>query len=100
MIKLILIFYQALKLWNTETGQCVKRFDNRKVAYCVKFNTDYESSNLFLTGMSDKKILCWDCRSGAVVQEYDRHLGPVNTINLIDGNRRFVTTSDDKVKFF
>jgi len=75
---------KALKLWNTETGQCVKRFENRKLAYCVKFNTDIESSHLFLTGMADKKILCWDSRSGSVVQEYDRHLGAVNTINFVD----------------
>jgi len=30
------------------------------------------------------------------VQEYDHHLGPVNTITFCDSNRRFITTSDDK----
>ena len=30
------------------------------------------------------------------MQEYDRHLGSVNTITFIDENRRFVSTSDDK----
>lgn len=30
------------------------------------------------------------------MQEYDRHLGAVNTITFVDENRRFVTTSDDK----
>jgi len=30
------------------------------------------------------------------VQEYDHHLGPVNTITFCDENRRFITTSDDK----
>lgn len=34
--------------------------------------------------------------SGDIVQEYDQHLGPVNTITFVDENRRFVTTSDDK----
>ena len=38
----------------------------------------------------------WDTESGEVVQEYDRHLGAVNTITFVDENRRFVTTSDDK----
>lgn len=83
-------------MWDTETGQCVKRFNCRKVAYCVKFNPDRERSHLFLTGMSDKKILCWDSRTGQVVQEYDRHLGAINTITFVDNNRRFVSTSDDK----
>lgn len=35
-------------------------------------------------------------RSGEIVQEYDRHLGAVNTITFVDDNRRFVSTSDDK----
>lgn len=34
--------------------------------------------------------------SGEITQEYDQHLGPVNTITFVDENRRFVTTSDDK----
>lgn len=38
----------------------------------------------------------WDVRTGEVVQEYDRHLGAVNTITFVDENRRFVSTSDDK----
>lgn len=38
----------------------------------------------------------WDTRSGEVVQEYDRHLGAVNTITFVDENRRIVSTSDDK----
>lgn len=29
-------------------------------------------------------------------QEYDYHLGAVNTITFVDEGRRFVTTSDDK----
>lgn len=87
---------RSLKMWDTETGQCIKKFSNRKVAYCVKFNPDDERSHLFLSGMNDKKILCWDSRSGGICQEYDRHLGPINTITFVDNNRRFVSTSDDK----
>uniref|UniRef100_A0A8C8HRK0 Pre-mRNA-processing factor 17 n=1 Tax=Oncorhynchus tshawytscha TaxID=74940 RepID=A0A8C8HRK0_ONCTS len=85
-----------LKLWDTETGQCISRFTNRKVPYCVKFNPDEDKQNLFVVGMSDKKIVQWDVRTGEVVQEYDRHLGAVNTITFVDENRRFVSTSDDK----
>ncbi|MBN3270603.1 PRP17 factor, partial [Polyodon spathula] len=85
-----------LKLWDTETGHCISRFTNRKVPYCVKFNPDEDKQSLFVAGMSDKKIVQWDVRSGEVVQEYDRHLGAVNTITFVDENRRFVSTSDDK----
>lgn len=44
----------------------------------------------------DGRSIQWDIESGEVVQEYDRHLGSVNTITFVDENRRFVTTSDDK----
>ncbi|KAL1377964.1 hypothetical protein pipiens_015897 [Culex pipiens pipiens] len=39
------------------------------------------------------RLVKWDTRSGDIVQEYDCHLGLVNFVN---GNRRFVTTSNDK----
>lgn len=85
-----------IKLWDTETGECISRFTSRKVTYCAKFNPDDDKQHLFVAGTSDKKIICWDIRSGEIVQEYDRHLGAVNTITFVDDNRRFVTTSDDK----
>ena len=87
---------RALKLWDSETGQCIKRFNSKSVPYCINFNPDEERSNLFLSGMANKKILCWDSRSGAICQEYDRHLGAINSVTFVDNNRRFVSTSDDK----
>ncbi|XP_055381264.1 pre-mRNA-processing factor 17 [Condylostylus longicornis] len=85
-----------IKLWDAETGDVVSRFSSRKIPFCVKFNPDRNKQHLFVAGTSDKKIICWDTRSGEIVQEYDRHLGAVNTITFVDENRRFVTTSDDK----
>uniref|UniRef100_A0A6M2DMU2 Pre-mRNA-processing factor 17 n=1 Tax=Xenopsylla cheopis TaxID=163159 RepID=A0A6M2DMU2_XENCH len=85
-----------IKLWDTETGDCISRFTSRKIPFCAKFHPDNDKQHLFVAGTSDKKIICWDTRSGEIVQEYDRHLGAVNTITFVDENRRFVTTSDDK----
>ncbi|KAL1920910.1 uncharacterized protein VTP21DRAFT_11545 [Calcarisporiella thermophila] len=85
-----------IKLWDTETGQCIRSFTTRKIPYCVKFNPDEDKQNIFLAGMSDKKIVQFDVNTGEITQEYDQHLGAVNTITFVDDNRRFVTTSDDK----
>ncbi|EGO04537.1 hypothetical protein SERLA73DRAFT_157686 [Serpula lacrymans var. lacrymans S7.3] len=87
---------RQMKLWDTETGQCLKRFSNGKTPYVVRFHPGEEKQNIFLAGMSDKKIIQYDIHSGEITQEYDQHLGPVNTITFVDDNRRFVTTSDDK----
>ncbi|KAJ3051449.1 pre-mRNA-processing factor 17 [Rhizophlyctis rosea] len=85
-----------LKLWDTETGQCISRFTTKRIPYCVRFNPDEDKQHVFLAGCADKKIYQFDSRTGEVTQEYDQHLGPVNTITFVDDNRRFVTTSDDK----
>ncbi|MCJ1312616.1 hypothetical protein MMC25_006291 [Agyrium rufum] len=87
---------RQMKLWDTETGQCVSRFTTGKIPHCVAFNPSVENGHEFLAGMSDKKIVQFDTRSGEMTQEYDHHLGPVNTITFVDNNRRFITTSDDK----
>lgn len=52
----------------------------------------FTNESVFLLSVSRQ----WDIRTSEVVQEYDRHLGAVNTITFVDENRRFVSTSDDK----
>ncbi|KAF2090913.1 WD40 repeat-like protein [Saccharata proteae CBS 121410] len=87
---------RQMKLWDTETGKCISRFSTGKTPHVIRFNPDPSLNHEFLAGMSDKKIVQYDTRSGEMVQEYDHHLGPVNTITFCDENRRFITTSDDK----
>lgn len=48
---------RQIKLWDTETGQCIKRFSNGKIPYVIKFHPDEDKQNIFLAGMSDKKII-------------------------------------------
>ncbi len=51
-------FDRFIKLWDTETGKVKGKFTNKKVPYCVVFNPDEDKKHLFVTGTSDKKILC------------------------------------------
>ncbi|XAR62231.1 hypothetical protein NMG60_11016917 [Bertholletia excelsa] len=62
----------------------------------IKLNPDEDKQNILLAGMSDKKIVQWDMNTRQITQEYDQHLGAVNTITFVDNNRRFVMSSDDK----
>ena len=48
---------RQMKLWDTETGQCIKRFSNGKIPYVVRFHPDEDKQHIFLAGMSDKKII-------------------------------------------
>ncbi|KAK3936870.1 Pre-mRNA-processing factor 17 [Diplogelasinospora grovesii] len=88
-----------IKLWDTETGQCVNRFNaGGKTPHVLKFNPGSEKGHEFLAGLSDNRILQFDTRvnNNETVQEYDHHLGAINTIEFCDENRRFMTTSDDR----
>ncbi|KAI7188994.1 WD40 repeat-like protein [Hortaea werneckii] len=100
---------RQMKLWDTETGICTGRFSTGVTPHCIRFHPDQPSGGEFLAGMHDNKIIQFDPRlpsndtpnkEGKVrskpVQEYDHHLGPVNTLTFTDQNRRFITTSDDK----
>ncbi|KAJ2886970.1 hypothetical protein H4R27_000293 [Coemansia aciculifera] len=83
------------KLWDVETGQCRQRFSAKgRVPYVAKFYP--EDPNIFLVGQGDKKIVQWDIRANEIVQEYDQHLGAINSLTFFDSNRRFISTSDDK----
>ncbi|OLY77668.1 Pre-mRNA-processing factor 17 [Smittium mucronatum] len=83
-----------VKLWDTETGQCVSRFTTGKIPYVSRIHPI--QNNLFLVGQNNKKIIQYDMRTRNKVQEYDEHLGAISTITFVDEGRRFVSTSDDK----
>uniref|UniRef100_A0A7E4VPC2 Pre-mRNA-processing factor 17 n=1 Tax=Panagrellus redivivus TaxID=6233 RepID=A0A7E4VPC2_PANRE len=89
-------FDNYIKVWDTETGQVKQRLTTGHRAFCLKYNPDEDKQNIFLSGMQNKKIIQWDTRTGEIEQEYDRHLGPVNSVTFFDDNRRFCSTSDDK----
>ncbi|OMH86251.1 Pre-mRNA-processing factor 17 [Zancudomyces culisetae] len=83
-----------VKLWDTETGQCLNRFSSGKVPYVSRLNPSEQ--NLFITGQADKKIIQYDIRTKEKVLEYSEHLGAISTLAFVDNGRRFVSTSDDK----
>lgn len=87
-------FDRFIQLWDTETGQSIKSFTNRRVPYCVKFYPEDNAS--FVIGDSNNMVVQFDARSGEVVQEYNHHLQAVNSVTFVDDNKRFVSTSDDK----
>lgn len=89
---------KTIKAWDTETGQVTGRYGDGQMAYTVRLHPDQTSHpEVLLAGMQNKKIMQYDMRSGEAVQQYDYHLGPVNSITFIDENRRFVSTGDDKI---
>jgi len=86
---------KCVKYWDTETGAVLGKFGEGQMAYTVRMHPDPGQPDVLLAGMQNKKIMQFDLRTGDVVQEYDYHLGPVNSVTFIDENRRFVSTSGE-----
>ncbi|KAI3860282.1 hypothetical protein MKX03_030964 [Papaver bracteatum] len=66
-----------IKYWDTKIWHVISTFSTGKVPYIY-------------AGMHDKKIVQWDMNSRNITQEYDQHLGALNTITFVDDNRRFI----------
>ncbi|KAJ2517952.1 hypothetical protein GGI11_001800 [Coemansia sp. RSA 2049] len=95
------------KLWDTETGACTAAFaasnrggigsgGGRRGASPNVARFCPEDANVFLAGLSDKRIVQWDVRARESTLEYNQHLGAVNSLTFFDSSRRFVSSSDDK----
>eukprot|EP00877_Chromochloris_zofingiensis_P007991 jgi/Chrzof1/3445/Cz12g25200.t1 len=85
-----------IRLWDTETGQVIQTINNNKLYYCGVFHPDNDKQNVLMAGCADKRIYQFDLDTGDAVQEYNYHLGAVNTVTFFDEGRRFVSSSDDK----
>jgi pre-mRNA-processing factor 17 len=69
-----------VRVWDVETGVSIGTYSNRKMGYEVRFSPS--DPNLFLMAASDNKIYQWDVREGSIVQEYNYHLQPCNTVTF------------------
>ncbi|ODV87762.1 hypothetical protein CANARDRAFT_173668 [[Candida] arabinofermentans NRRL YB-2248] len=83
-----------VKLWDTATGECVFKVKLHGIPNVAKFNPNNDSE--FLVGMSNKKIEHYDIEKNEVIQTYDHHMQAINSLEFIDDNKSFVTSSSDK----
>jgi len=88
-----------IQYWDTETGRIISTFTNKKTPFCVAVHPDASQQNIIVCGCSNKKAVQWDANTASIVQEYDEHLGAVNTVTFCEDGRRLLTSSDDKKIF-
>ena len=91
-------FDRYIRLWDTETGQVLNTFTNRRVPYVVQYYPK-DDQEYFVVGCSDNKIVTYQISTGQITQEYNHHLAPVNTITFLEppnSTIKMITSSDDK----
>jgi pre-mRNA-processing factor 17 len=87
-------FDKSVKVWNTETGQCLLSVLPGGVPQCVAWHP--QEKHVFIVGSGDRRMYQFDAKTGTQLQVYDYHLSAVNTVTFVDAGERFVSTSDDK----
>ena len=95
-------FYSAafdtmVHLWDTETGKIINSFSNNKIPFCVSVHPRDDDS--IIVGNQVCKAIQYDAKSGKVVQEYNEHLGAVNSVTFCQDGNKLVTTSEDRKIF-
>lgn len=86
-------------LWDTESGEILHKVRVGAIPNVLLFNPNNMSE--FLVGLSNRNIEHYEIQETMVlIQTYDHHLGAINSLTAIDGNRRFMSTADDKAVRF
>ncbi|TYI96523.1 hypothetical protein E1A91_D01G078600v1 [Gossypium mustelinum] len=80
------------RLIDVEKGLESLIFRDDQVVGVIKFHPD--DSNLFLSGGSKGRLRLWDVRTGKVVHEYIRSLGPILDVEFSTDGKQFVSSSD------
>lgn len=92
---------KSVILWDTKTGTILKTLKVEAVPNTVIFNPNNE--NEILVGLANRHIEHFDLSQASFqqpIQVYDHHLGAINSLTAVDGNSRFMSTSDDRTVRF
>lgn len=80
------------RLIDVEKGVETQVFREDQIVGVIKFHPD--NSNLFLSGGSKGHIKLWDVRTGKVVHDYNRKLGPILDVEFTMNGKQFISSSD------
>ncbi|KAA8523785.1 hypothetical protein F0562_010208 [Nyssa sinensis] len=80
------------RLIDVEKGLETQVFKEDQVVGVIKFHPD--NPNIFLSGGLKGFLRLWDIRTGKVVQEYIRGLGPILDVEFTNDAKQFISSSD------
>ncbi|SGZ54978.1 CIC11C00000000439 [Sungouiella intermedia] len=82
-------------LWDTKTGAILHSLNLDAIPNAIIFNPNNE--NEIVVGLLSRRIEHFDLsQSNSPIQIYDHHLGAINSLTVVDSNKKFMSTSDDR----
>ena len=67
-------------------AQVISTFSTGKIPYVVRLNPDDDKQDTLLAGMSDKKIMQWDMRTGEITQVWGTSTESLFFLTLVFSN--------------
>lgn len=85
---------KTILLWDTQTGTILHKRALNAIPNCAIFYPHDEDE--FVVGLSNKRIEQISTKSDRPLVVYDHHLGEINSLTVIEGGKRFLSSSDDR----
>jgi WD40 repeat protein/serine/threonine protein kinase len=84
---------KTLRLWDIESGQCMKVFQGHGAAVtsvCISPDAMYA-----LSGSADGKVKYWDMSKGRTAKNFAGHEGPVNAVSISHDGVLIISAGED-----
>jgi WD40 repeat protein len=87
-----------VRLWNLETGACLRRYytlHETRSSYNVTSIASVRKWETFVCGYNDGVARLWDLASGLCLSEYCGHGGSIKSVCSLEDSTHFLSGSDD-----
>ncbi|OQS07348.1 hypothetical protein THRCLA_20174 [Thraustotheca clavata] len=84
-------FDQTIACVDAERNQCVTKYQGNHRFTALA--THKGENDLILAGNERGEVVCWDTRSGAIAQTYQKTCGEVHSIAFMPSQTQFITSS-------
>jgi WD40 repeat protein len=81
-----------LKLWNFESGECVKTFKGHtSIINSVSFSKD---DKFVISGSADCTLKLWNVQTGECVRTFEGHASQVNSVSFSKDDKFVISAGD------